>query len=179
MATRAPVYHTLALVDPALFLVMQESGFDRLGVSWVHSEAGSRPIGRGAYFFQLAQDNVSVFFPPLPDAFQKFLAPQIMPSFSFFLYLLLDNILRGDSGMVSPGDPKRFISLHSFFAYQNILDRCVERVAHMQRPRHVRRGDGNSEGFLAFAWKFIRIKKPGIFPFFINLGLYRFRVVWL
>ena len=59
---------------------------------------------------------------------------------------LLDLDLRRDAGVVGAEDPLRPPPLHAPQADQRVLDRPVERVAHVQRAGHVRRRDGDRVG---------------------------------
>ncbi len=53
--------------------------------------------------------------------------------------LALDHHLRGDAGMVHARLPQHVLAAHALEADQNVLQRVVERVAHMQRAGDVRR----------------------------------------
>ncbi len=55
--------------------------------------------------------------------------------------LPLDHVLGGDAGVVHAGQPQRLVALHPPAPDQRVLDRVVERVAHVQRAGHVRRRD--------------------------------------
>ncbi len=53
--------------------------------------------------------------------------------------LLLDNHLRGNARMVKARTPQRLPATHPIPARQTILDGAHERVAQVQRARHIRR----------------------------------------
>ena len=56
---------------------------------------------------------------------------------------LLDLGLRGDPRVVGAEDPLRAFAAHPVEADQRVLDRAVERMAHVQRARDVGRRDGD------------------------------------
>ena len=60
--------------------------------------------------------------------------------------LALDHHLRGDAGMVHARLPQHVLAAHALEADQDVLQRVVERVAHMQRAGDVRRRDDDGEG---------------------------------
>ena len=59
--------------------------------------------------------------------------------------LAFDDHLRGDAGMVHAGLPQHVLAAHALEADQDVLQRVVERVAHMQRAGDVRRRDDDGE----------------------------------
>jgi hypothetical protein len=66
--------------------------------------------------------------------------------------LPLHHHLRSDAGVISAGLPEHIAPAHALEAAEDVLQRVVERVAHMQRARHVGRRDHDGEGrrILAF-----------------------------
>ena len=101
---------------------MEKRIADRFLILLVHREARARPVHRSAELFELIKDDASVLLLPLPDLFKELLASHIMPGDSLLLQVLLDNILRCDARMVGSRNPERFISFHSFFTDEDILD---------------------------------------------------------
>ena len=65
--------------------------------------------------------------------------------------LLLDHRLGRDPGVVGAEDPERVAPAHPVDPGQRVLDRAVERVAHVQRAGHVRRRDRDREVVLGGA----------------------------
>ena len=55
--------------------------------------------------------------------------------------LPLDEALRRDAGVIGAGLPEHVAPAHPLEPRQHILQRIVERMAHMQRARHIRRRD--------------------------------------
>ena len=64
-----------------------------------------------------------------------------------FHQLALDDHLRGNAGMVHAGLPEHVLAAHALEADHDVLQRIVQRVAHMQRARHIRRRDDHAEAF--------------------------------
>jgi hypothetical protein len=80
--------------------------------------------------------------------FDQFLAAEVVAG----LLLLaedepLHHRLRGDAGVVGAGHPQGVVTLHPPPADEHVLQRVVERVAHVQGAGHVRRRDDDREGF--------------------------------
>ena len=87
---------------------------------------------------------------PVPDALEKLLAPEIIAGEVLILaQLLLDLDLRGNAGMVGAGDPQRAEALHPLVADENVLERLVQRVPHVELPRDVRGRNDDRERRLA------------------------------
>src|SRR5262249_46120144 len=56
--------------------------------------------------------------------------------------LALDNHLRRNAGVIGPRLPEHVAAAHAFEAREHVLQRVVERMPHMQRPRDIwRRND--------------------------------------
>jgi hypothetical protein len=70
------------------------------------------------------------------------------------LQLALDDDLRGDAGVVGARHPQRVVAAHAVVAGQRVHDGLVERVAHVQRARHVgrRQLDGRTRASPGPAW---------------------------
>ena len=65
--------------------------------------------------------------------------------------LPLDHHLGGDAGMVGAGLPQHVLAAHALEAAQHVLQRVVERMAHMQRAGHVGRRNHDAVGLGAGA----------------------------
>ena len=73
------------------------------------------------------------------------LAPELARVDALGVELLLDHGLRGDAGVVGPGHPQRVEAVHALVAHQHVLDRVVQRVAHVQPAGDVGRRDDDGE----------------------------------
>ena len=142
VAMRAPVRDAQSPVDQPLVVERHEDLAHRGGKPLVHREMLARPVAGNAEFFQLRDDPRAVFVLPVPDHLKELFAPDVVPGQPLlFAQVLLDLDLRGDPGVVGAGDPERIVTLHPAIADQNVLQRLVERVSHVQLPRDVRGRD--------------------------------------
>ena len=98
-------------------------------------------VARGAQALELLDDRAAVLRAPLPDAADERLAADLLAARALVEQLPLDLRLRGDAGVVGAEDPLRALPEHPVPADQRVLDRAVERVAHVQRAGDVRRRD--------------------------------------
>ena len=91
----------------------------------------------------------------------------------FFLHLDLGC----DARMITARKPQRGIPLHPLKADQDVLQRAVHGVPHMQLSRHIGRRHDNCKRF------FLRIplcvEIPALFPHFVDAGFHLFRIVSL
>ena len=96
-----------------------------------------------AELLELLDDDAAVLFLPCPDAFEEFLAAEVvaMPDFAGFLQRFLDDGLGGDAGVVGAGQPEDFLAVHARLAGEDVLDGVVEDVAHGEHAGDVRRRD--------------------------------------
>ena len=91
---------------------------------------------------------------PRPDLLDEFLAPDRAPVRLLALrQLALDHHLRGDAGVVGAGLPEHVAPAHALEAAQHVLQRVVERMAHVQRAGDVGRRDDDAVGLgIAALW---------------------------
>ncbi len=144
---RVPVDETLVLVDQA-FLVERDEDFENgLRKALVHGEALARPVAGGAEALQLVEDQAARFGLPLPDLVDEGVAAHVAAARLLPLHqLALDDHLRGDAGMVHARLPEHVLAAHALEPDHDVLQRVVQRMAHMQRAGHVRRRDDDREG---------------------------------
>ena len=174
---RIPVHKALVLVDQP-FLVKRDEHFEHgLGQALVHGEALSAPVGRGAEPLQLVEDCAAGFGLPLPDFLDELLARQVAAMDLLLHQLALDHHLRGDTGMVHARLPQHVLAAHALEAHQYVLQRIVERVAHMQRAGDIRRRDDDGEGLGTLLGTGAGTERVGLFPDFGDLWLDGFGVV--
>ena len=120
---------------------------DRLGQALVHGEALARPVAGGAEPLQLVEDHAAGFGLPLPHLADEFLAADVAAMDLALHQLALDDHLRGDAGMVHARLPEHVLAAHALEADEDVLQRVVERVAHVQRAGDVGRRDDDGERF--------------------------------
>ena len=143
---RIPVNEPLAAIDQA-FLVERDEDFQNgLGQAFVHGEAFARPVAGCAEAAELVEDQAARFRLPLPDLVDEGLAAHGAAMQLLFHELALDDHLRRDARMVHARLPEHVLAAHALEADHDVLQRVVERVAHVQRTGDVRRRNDDTEG---------------------------------
>jgi hypothetical protein len=100
----------------------------------------------GAEPFQLLDDGAAGLGFPLPDPFKKGFTAQGFARGAFLHELFLDDVLRGNAGMVGARHPQHIAALHAAPANQDVLKRIVQCVADVQGAGHIRGRDDNAIG---------------------------------
>ena len=137
---RAPVDQVVAPIDESLIVKPDEGLLHGPREAFVHREARARPVAGVAQPTLLLQDNVAVLLLPLPDALQEGLTAQIVPRLTLFVaQLALDHVLRGNARVVDARQPERLVALHAPDTRQRILNRILQRMAHVKPPGYVGR----------------------------------------
>ncbi len=67
------------------------------------------------------------------------LAPEVASRLAFGLQLILDDDLRRDAGVIGADLPKRVVAEHAVVADQDVHQRLLERVPHVQRAGDIGR----------------------------------------
>ena len=143
---RVPVDEALVLVDQPFAVELDEHLAHGRAQSLVHGEAFARPVAGGAEPLQLVDDRAARLRLPRPDPFEKFRAAQgATIGLLAFRELALDDHLRRDAGMVGARLPQHVLAAHALEAGENVLQRIVERMAHVQVAGDVRRRDDDRE----------------------------------
>ena len=141
-----PVDHAQAAIDEALVVEVAEDAEHALAALVVHREGCAVPVARSTEAAQLLEDDAAVLVGPFPSVAEKFFARQL---------LLLDALLcqavdhlgfGGDGGMVCARHPAGVLALHAGTANEDVLNRIIEHVAHVEHTRHVGRRDDYGVG---------------------------------
>ena len=138
----------------------------------VHRECRALPIATSPYAAQLLENNAAVFVCPLPSVLQKFLAREVCFLDALFCQTGYDFSFRGDGGVVSSRHPAGVLTLHSRAAHENILNRFVQHMPHVQYACDVGGRDYDCIGFSSVR---VRAEEMMLHPIIIPLGLY---VLW-
>ena len=139
---RVPIDQPLVLVDQTLAVKLHEHLEHGPGQALVHGEALARPVAGGAQPLELVQDRAAGFGLPGPDPLQERLAAHVAPARLLALHeLALDHHLSRDAGMVGARLPKHIAAAHALEAAQHVLERVVQRMAHMQRTGDIGRAE--------------------------------------
>jgi hypothetical protein len=183
-AARAPVDQVLALVDQPVLPQAHEDLTNGARQSFIHREPLPAPVAGAAQLLDLSEDSGLVLFLPAPDDRLELLTGEIGSLLAFRRQILLDDILGGDAGVIGAGDPQYVVPVHALPAGQNVLQRDVERVTHVQGARHVGRRQHHREGrewridvgveeALLFPPLVERLLRPARFVAFRNVGTQR------
>ena len=115
-----------------------------------HGEGFARPVARGPKPLQLTNNGPARFDFLLPDTLQEFFAPHLGPRrFLIGRHFAFRDHLSRDARVVRAGLPERVEATHPVPAHKDVLQRIVERMAHVQRPGHIRRRDHHTKGLIA------------------------------
>ena len=134
-----------------------------------HGERLARPVAGCAQALELADDIAARFRFLVPDEADEFLAAHIGAAAIGFGQFAFDHHLGGDARMVGAGLPERVMAAHPVPADQDILQRVVEGMAHMQRAGDIGRRDHDGEGFVAGGVG-PGLERLGLFPGGVNAG---------
>ena len=97
-----------------------------------------------------------------------------MAGLPFLGQLFLNDILRGNAGVIGPWHPAGLETLHAFIADHNILQRIIERVTHVKDSGDIRRRDDDR---VRLFWG-VRcgVESIIVFPILAPLGLNVFKI---
>ena len=171
---RVPVDQPLVLVDQAFAIEFDEHFHHRARQALVHGEALARPVAGGAEPLELADDGAAGFRLPFPHPLDEGLAAHVAAAGLLALHqLALDHGLGGDAGMIGARLPQHVLAAHALEAAQNVLQRIVERVAHVQRAGHVRRRNDDAIGLGLGALRPAGAEGAGLLPCGVDAALDR------
>ena len=176
-AVRTPADDAFATVDQALFIQTDKHFAYRFGTTFIHRETFAFPVARRTDFTQLAGDAVAVGFFPRPSAFQEFFTADPLFSQALFCHCFDDLGFGRDGSMVSTRHPQRLVSLHTAPTNENILQRIIECVTHMQLSRNI--GRRHHDGIRLFVRVNRRMETIVFLPIGINAIFHFARFVHL
>ena len=172
---RVPIDQTFGAIDQALIIEIDKSLVHGRAEILVQREFGILPITRGAEAFELIENGAARFLFPLPDFFNEGVAAHgTTILIAAGCQLALDDHLRGNARMVHARLPTDILAAHPLEPAQNVLDRIVERVTHVEATGDVWRRNHNRIGFGAGIHA--RPETARLFPALINTLLMGFRV---
>ena len=144
---RIPVDHAQAAIDESFVIEVTEDAQHTFASFFVHGEGGAFPVAGSAEASQLLEDDAAVFVGPVPSVFQELVACQVL----FFDALLCETVhhlgFGGDGGVVRAGHPACVLAFHASVADENVLNRVVEHVSHVQHACYVWRRNDYCVGF--------------------------------
>src|SRR5215218_6439624 len=137
---RAPVGDTVAAVDQTFLVQADKRGEDRVHVIIVHGVAEATPVEKGAEPLVLSEYLLARLQGELAATLHESLASEVPPRLAFFAYeLALDDVLDCYRGVVDAWKPQCLVALHPGAPDESVLYGAVQRVAHVQGARDVRR----------------------------------------
>src|SRR5210317_335756 len=139
VTTGTPVDQAVGPVDQVIFIQPNKNFTHSRRETFVHGKTLTTPITGSSQTFQLLNDLASGLFTPLPDPVDELFSTDRMTIKAFGRELSLNHILGCDTGVISARHPEDLAATHSLPASQNILQRIVKSVPHMQHTGHVRR----------------------------------------
>ncbi len=153
---RVPVHQPLAAVDQPALVERDEGAQDRVvEVALLarrrarrarHREGVAAQVEAVAEPARLLEDRAAGLALPVPDLRREGLAAELAAAgIARLRQLALDDHLRRDAGMVEARLPQHVAALHPPPAGQDVHQRVVERVAHVQRAGDVRRRQQDRE----------------------------------
>ena len=141
IARRAPIRNARPLIDQPLLVKAHENFAHGARAALVHREALARPVARRAERSELIHDAAAVLLLPLPDALRELLAPEFVAVRPLCAKRRLHLRLRRDARMVAARNPDHILAAHALIAHEDVLQRIVEGVPHVELARHIRRRD--------------------------------------
>ena len=177
-AVGAPVDDAAALVDQALVIQLAECLADGTGAALVHGEAAAVPVAGRAHLFLLLDDAVAVLLLPGPDALQELLAAQVIAGHALLgAQFLLHLDLGGNAGVVRAGEPQGIVALHALEAGQDVLQRTVQCVAHVELAGDI--GGRHDDGKRLLIGVGLRLEAAAVHPHLVDAGFHVPRIIHL
>ena len=165
---RVPVDQALAAVDQALRVQAHEGLGDRLAGHRVHGEHAARPLAAGAEPAHLPLDGAAGLRLPCPHLLDEGVAAQRVAGLALALehQVAADHHLGGDAGVVGAHLPQRAMAAHPVVADQRVLQRVLERMAHVQGAGDVRRRQQDGVGGTIA----LRGERAAVLPLLVEAG---------
>ena len=174
-AAGAPVDDVIPAIDQPRIVEPAEHFPHRVRQARIQREALPLPVARSAQRLELPDDGPARLALPLPDSLDEGLASHILPRETLLPELSLHHVLRRDPGVIRAGHPERAIPPHPMPADEDVLQRAVEGMPHMQRAGHVGGRDDNAVGGAGRG--LVRVEQPLLFPESVPALLHAVRVV--
>ena len=104
----------------------------------VHREPLAPVIEGAPEPLELAGDHRAGLATPLPHPLHEGLTAEVVAGHPLVAQQPLDHVLHPDARVIGAVDPERVAPLHAAKSDERVLDRAVQRMAHVQRARDVR-----------------------------------------
>ena len=177
-AMRAPVHDALAAVDQIVMVPVGKRLAHGSCIVGIECEVLVVVVARAAHALDLVDDRVAVLFAPFPALIDEGLAPDLKTGDAFVGKLLVNLGLRGDAGVVGSEHPTGRSALHAGMARAGVLNRIVERMAHVEDARDVWRRDDDGVGVIGeIAFSFAALEVTCLVPRIKQRNLVRCEIV--
>ena len=164
-AMRAPIHDALSTVDKVVVVPVGKRLANSASIVWIEREVLVIIVARAAHALDLIDDRVAVLFAPFPALVDKRIAANLKAGDAFVSEFLVDLGLRGNTGVVGSEHPTRRSALHSGVPRAGVLNRVIERMAHVKNACDVRRWDDDSVGVIGeIALSLAALEVACIFP---------------
>ena len=164
-AMRAPIHDALSTVDKVVVVPVGKRLANSASIVWIEREVLVIIVARAAHALDLIDDRVAVLFAPFPALVDKRIAANLKAGNAFVSEFLVDLGLRGNTGVVGSEHPTRRSALHPGVPRAGVLNRVIERMAHVKNACDVRRRDDDSVGVIGeIALSLAALEVACIFP---------------
>src|SRR5690606_27061367 len=165
---RVPVDQPFVLVNEAALVEFDKDLEHRPAQPLVHRKALARPVARRPQPFELVDDHSAGLLFPLPDLLDELLTPEVAPLDLLLHELALDDHLSGNAGVIRARLPEHVLSPHALEAAEDILERVVERMPHMERAGDVRWRDDDAVGLSPYSIRPAGAESACVLPFLVD-----------
>ncbi len=149
---RAPVHDARRAVDPTPVVKSDERRHHRADVFRVHREPQPAPVHRRPQQTKLVDDRGAHLLVPGLNSGGKTVAAQLLFGRTLAGELLLDHVLGRDRRVVVAGQEQNLLPIHAPEARNQVIDRGLQRVAHVELARDVGRRKAHGELRLVAVW---------------------------
>ena len=177
LTLRAPVDDPGAFVNIAFPVQADKHFLYGFGAALIHRETFPVPVAGNAQLLQLVLDGSGIFLFPLPGPLQETFASQFFLINALFFELICHLYFRGDGRMVRSRNPQGIVSFHPLIADQDVLQRIIKGMPHVELSCDIRRRHNRRKRLPAPVNLGMEIFI--LTPFFIQLLFDRFRIVCL
>ena len=168
-----PVDHTHATVDVTFIIQVAEHLDDAPAAGLVHGESRTVPVAGTTQAAQLFEDNATVLACPVPCVLKELLTGEVGLLDAFLCQFVHDLRLSRNAGVVSARHPAGILALHAGTPDQNVLNRIVQHMSHVEHPCNV--GRWNHHGIRLTAIR-LRTEKLVVQPVLVP---FRFHNLWI
>ena len=132
-----PVDHTEATIDQPFVEEINKDFDHAFAARFVHREGGAIPIARSTELTKLLENDAAVLFCPIPGVGKELFARQITLANALFRQFIDHFGFSRDRSVVSAGHPASILAFHASTTHENILNRVVQNMSHVQNTSNI------------------------------------------